>query len=477
MMKQERSRGGFETHPDRALIYQLDGRPPLSIAAPVGLQHVLAMFVGNLAPVLVLTHTVWAAGTANAGQPIATDLQRMVMVQAAMFISGITTFLQLYPIKLGKRLQIGGGLPIVMGTAFAFVPSLISIGSNYGLGATIGATLVAAVVEIVMGLCYTPLRKLFPPLVVGAVLISIGLNLLPAGVNYFAGGAGAADWGSPSNLIIGFATLLTIIALQRFGKGVFNIAAILFGIIIGYIVAIVMGKVDFTQLVNAKWFAVPMPFFVGESLQPVRLEFLPAAILSMAPIYIVSGLETMGNTSGITVAAFDRPATAKETAGSIIADGLGGFLASFFCAPPNTAFGQNAGIVAMTKVVNRFSVGIGAAVLVLAGLSPKVGALFAIMPQSVLGGAVLTVFAMITINGMKLVAEAGFSQRNTLCLAITLGLGYAVSMNAELIKHFPRWMYYLYHDHTTAVCMIGVLVNLLFWVKDKAMPATAEAKK
>jgi NCS2 family nucleobase:cation symporter-2 len=184
----------------------------------------------------------------------------------------------------------------------------------------------------------------------------------------------------------------------------------------------------------------------------------------------------MGNTSGITVAAFDRGATPEETSGSIIADGFGGFIASFFCAPPNTAFGQNAGIVAMTKVVNKFSVGIGAAVLVLAGLSPKIGAVFSIMPQSVLGGAVLTVFAMITINGMKLIAEAGFTQRNTLCLAITMGLGYAVSMNGELVKHFPKWLYYLYHDHTTAVCVIGVLVNLLYWAKDTALESKGEKK-
>jgi NCS2 family nucleobase:cation symporter-2 len=439
---------------DRSLIYQLEGRPSLKIALPLGLQHVLAMFIGNLAPVLVLTGLVDKV----TGNPIATPEQRMLMVQAAMFASGLTTFLQLYPIKIG-RIQIGGGLPIVMGTAFAFVPTMSSVGVEFGLGAVLGATLIGSVVEMIMGVCYKPLKKLFPPLVIGVVLISIGLNLLPAGVNYFAGGIGRPDYGSIENLILGGSVLLTIIVLQKFGRGMFKISAILFGIVVGYIVAIFMGKVNFQQVADAGWVSVPLPFIVNPKFQ---FEFIPQAILSMAAIYIVSGLETMGNTSGITVAAFDREASAQETSGSIIADAIGGFLASFFCAPPNTAFGQNAGIVAMTKVVNKFCVATGAAVLVLAGLSPKIGAIFSIMPQSVLGGAVLTVFSMITINGMKLIAKSGFSEKNTFVLAITLGLGYGVALNKALVAKLPVPLNILYHDTTFVVCLVAVLANILF---------------
>ncbi|MDR3302854.1 MAG: purine permease [Treponema sp.] len=448
---------------DRQLIYQLDGRPSLAVALPLGLQHVLAMFVGNLAPVLILTGLRDAAGV-----PIATPEQRALMVQAAMFASGATTFLQLYGFKIGK-LQVGGRLPIVMGTAFAFVPAMTSVGIEFGMGAVLGATLLGSVVEMLMGIFYKQIEKVFPPLIIGVVLVSIGLSLLPAGVNYFAGGAGAKDFGSPQNLLLGSVVLLTIIGVQKLGKGMIKLSAILFGIIVGYALAIIMGKVDFTQVTNAKIISIPLPFFINPAF---HLEFIPQAIMTMAFIYVVSGLETMGNTNGITVAAFDREATAQETGGSIIADAFGGFIASFFCAPPNTAFGQNAGIVAMTKVVNRFCVATGAIVLVFAGLFPKVGALFSIMPQSVLGGAVLTVFSMITINGMKLIAKAGFSQANLTILSITLGLGYAVALNKGLTAHFPAFLRdTIYHDTTVAVCVVGVLANLIFREREKKAAA------
>jgi NCS2 family nucleobase:cation symporter-2 len=439
---------------DSELIYQLDGRPHLRTAVPLGLQHVLAMFIGNLAPVLVLCGLVDNA----TGQPIATPEQRMLMVQAVMFCSGITTFLQLYPIKIGK-IQIGGGLPIVMGTAFAFVPTMSSIGMEFGLGAVLGGCLLGSIVEVLMGLCYKSIQKLFPPLVVGVTLMTIGLNLLPTGANYFAGGAASADFGSVPNLIIGGAVLVTIIVLQRFGRGLISVSAILFGIIVGYILSIFMGKVDFSQVAAAPWISIPLPFVVNPAF---HFEFIPQAILPLAAIYIVSGLETMGNTSGITVAAFDREATTKETAGSIMADGIGGFLASFFCAPPNTAFGQNAGIVAMTKVVNKFCIATGACVLVLAGLSPKIGAVFSVMPQSVLGGAVLTVFSMIVINGVKLIAKAGLGGNNPLILAISLGAGYAVAQSSALVAVLPAPLAVFYHDSTVATCIVAVLVNLLF---------------
>jgi NCS2 family nucleobase:cation symporter-2 len=423
------------------------------------------MFVGNLAPVLILTGLRDAAGV-----PIATPEQRALMVQAAMFASGATTFLQLYGFKIGK-LQIGGRLPIVMGTAFAFVPAMTSVGIEFGLGAVLGATMLGSVVEMIMGLFYKQIEKVFPPLIIGVVLVSIGLSLLPSGVNYFAGGAGSADFGSPQNLLLGFAVLFTIIALQKLGKGLFKLSAILFGIIVGYVLAIILGKVDFTQVINAKIISVPLPFFINPAF---KFEFVPQAIMTMAFIYVVSGLETMGNTNGITVAALDREATVQETGGSIIADALGGFFASFLCAPPNTAFGQNAGIVAMTKVVNRFCVATGAAVLVLAGLFPKIGALFSIMPSSVLGGAVLTVFAMITINGIKLIARAGFSQGNLTILSITLGLGYAVALNKGLTAKFPPFIRdTIYHDTTIAVCVIGVLANLVFGERAKKEASAA----
>jgi NCS2 family nucleobase:cation symporter-2 len=468
------------TDGDRDLIYQLEGRPRLALALPLGLQHVLSMFIGNLAPVLVL------AGIASSatGEMIMTAQQKILMVQCCMFASGMTTLLQLYPLKIGK-FQAGAGLPIVMGTAFAFVPTMRTLGAEFGINAVLGAVLVASLVEIVMGLFIKPLKKFFPPLVIGAVLITIGLHLLPVGVQYFAGGAGAeanaalaarlaaegkeipagvaamaAQYASWQNLLIGGIVFVTIIVLQRFGRGMFKISAILIGIVVGYLAAIVLGQVNFQAVSNAGFISVPIPF----SIKPA---FLIEPIIAMAAIYVVSGLETMGNINGITVAAFDREATTKETSGAVIADAAGSMFAAVFNTLPNTAFGQNAGIVAMTKVVNKWCIATGAFVLILAGFIPKIGAVFSVMPSSVLGGAVVTVFAMIMLNGVKLIAKAGFSDRNLLILALTFGVGFAVGDNKLLVGRLPAALQYIFRDTTVAVCIISVLANLLFPASEK----------
>ena len=460
---------------DRSLIYQLEGRPRLRVAFPLGLQHVLSMFIGNLAPVLVLAGVM----SKTTGQPIITPEQRMLMVQCCMFASGLTTMLQLYPIKLGP-IQIGAGLPIVMGTAFAFVPTMRNLGAEFGINVILGSIIAGSLVEAVMGLFIKPLKRFFPPLVIGAVLITIGLHLLPVGVQYFAGGAAAeansilqsnliaqgkevpanvaalaSQYASWQNLLIGGTVFVIIILLQRFGKGMLKISAILVGIIAGYILAIILGQVNFGQVAAAKLIAVPIPF----AIKPV---FNVEAIIAMAAIYVVSGLETMGNINGITIAGLDREATVKETSGAVIADAAGSLIAATFNTLPNTAFGQNAGIVAMTKVVNKFCIFTGAAVLIVAGFCPKIGAVFSVMPSSVLGGAVVTVFAMIMLNGIKLCAKAGFSDRNLLILAITFGVGYAVGDNKNLVANLPVFLQYIFKDTTVAVCVISVLLNVIF---------------
>ncbi|MDR1873497.1 MAG: purine permease [Synergistaceae bacterium] len=431
------------------LIYRLDGRPPFSIAFPLGLQHVLAMFTSNLAPCFIL------AGIVGLDEP-----GRIIMVQCAMFISGATTFFQLYPIALfGKKSKlprIGAELPIVMGTAFAFVPTSITIGKAYGLPGVLGGALVGSLVEFVMGFTIRPLKKFFPPLIIGAVLIAIGINLLKAGTGYWAGGVGSADYGSPQNMLLGLLVFVTVVLCQRFGKGMVQVSALLTGILVGYVVAFFMGTLNFSALFDASWFAVPIPFRFG-------YEFHPDAILSFAALYVVSGLETIGNTSGITVAAFDREATIEETSGAILADSFGSMIASVFNTLPNTAFGQNAGLVAMTKVVNKFTIATGAATLVLAGFVPKVGALFTIMPNPVLGGAIIGVFAMITINGIKLIAKAGFSQRNITVLSVTFALGMGLATGPEaLISQLPSIVRYVMKDSVVAVCVIGIIMNIIF---------------
>lgn len=433
---------------DHELIYQLEGRPRLRVAFPLGMQHVLSMFASNLAPIMIVAGACGLAGA---------DL--VLMMQCAMFVSGLTTFIQLYPIKLGKNTQVGAGLPIVMGTAFTFVPTACSVAATGGLGAVLGASLVGSLAEALMGFFYKHIRHFFPPLVVGSTLVTIGVNLMGAGVGYFAGGTGAPDYGSPKNLAIAFFVLAIVVLIQRFGKGVFKSSAILIGLVIGYLVCLPLGMVDTTSIAEAKWFSLPLPLHF-------HMTFSASAILSFAAIYVTSGLETIGNTAGIAMAGFDRDAEEKETAGAILADSLGSTAAALFNALPNTAFGQNAGIVAMTKVVNKWCVAVGAFVLMISGFCPKLGAIFSTIPAPVLGGAIITVFSMILLNGIKMVAKAGFSERNILVLGITFALGMGLASDAAAVAQLPTVIRFIFSDSVAATCIVAIILNVLFPMKD-----------
>ncbi|WP_300754497.1 nucleobase:cation symporter-2 family protein [uncultured Brachyspira sp.] len=430
--------------PNTDLVYQLEGRPNVAVALPLGMQHVMAMFTSNLAPILIIAGACGLSGA-----------DTVVMVQCAMFVSGLTTFIQLYPIKLGKNRQIGANLPIVMGTSFAFVPTAKTVASMGGIGMVLGGAMVGSLTEVIMGFFYKYIRRFFPPLVVGCTLVTIGVSLLGVGVDYFAGGVGSPDYGSPKNLALGFLSLFIIIILQKFGKGIIKNSAILIGLIIGYIVSAFLGMVNTQAIAEASWFRLPIPMHF-------KLEFSFSAILSFAVLYITSGLETIGNTSGITIAGFDREATEKETSGAILADALGSTTAAFFNCLPNTAFGQNAGIVSMTKVVNKFCIATGAFVLMLCGFFPKLGAVFSAIPSSVLGGSIITVFAMILINGIKMIAKAGFSERNIIVMGITFALGLGLANHQNAIAQLPEFIKFIFHDTVSATCIISILANLIF---------------
>ena len=434
---------------DRELVYQLEGKPRLRTALPLGMQHVLAMFTSNLAPILII------AGACNLS-----GADTVIMIQCAMFVSGLTTFIQLYPLKIGKRFQIGANLPIVMGTSFAFVPTATTIAATGGIGAVLGGSLIGSLTEVVMGFFYKYIRRFFPPLVVGSTLVTIGVNLLSAGVDYFAGGAGSPDYGSPKNLALGFFVLITIILLQRFGKGLVKNSAILIGLVAGYLISAFLGMVDTTKIAQAGFISLPLPLHF-------EMTFSASAILSFAALYIVSGLETIGNTSGITIAGFDREATERETSGAILADALGSTTAALFNALPNTAFGQNAGIVSMTKVVNKWCIAVGAFVLMLCGFIPKLGAVFSAIPASVLGGAVISVFSMILINGIKMIAKAGFSERNILVLGITFALGLGLAGNSNAVAQLPTVLRFIFADSVAATCIVAIVANIIFPLRDK----------
>ena len=433
---------------DRKMVYELDGRPSLSTAVPLGLQHVLAMFTSNLAPILIIAGVCGLSGA-----------DTVTMVQCAMFVSGLTTFIQLYPLRLGSRYPVGARLPIVMGTSFTFVPTASAVGAAGGIGAVLGGCLAGSLVEVFMGFFYKYIRRFFPPLVVGCTLVTIGVNLLGIGVDYFAGGAGAADYGSLKNLAAASFVLVIVILLQRFGKGLAKNAAILIGLVAGYILAAVLGMVDTAPIADAAWFGLPLPM-------QFQLTFQPAAIMSFAALFVTSGLETIGNTSGITMAGFDREATERETSGAILADALGSTTAALFNALPNTAFGQNAGIVAMTRVVNRWCIATGAFILMISGFFPKLGTIFSAIPNAVLGGAIITVFGMILINGIKMIAKAGFSERNILVMGLTFVFGIGVPAYPEAVAQLPGFIRFIFNDAVTATCITAIIANVLFPMKD-----------
>ena len=425
---------------NKKVIYQLDGNPSLKQAVPLGLQHILAMFVGNVTPLIIISNV------------LSLDVQtKTSLIQCAMFVSGIATLIQCYPI--GK---VGSRLPIVMGTSFGFVPVATAIGIKYGMQGILGACLIGAVFEMLVGgVILKHIRKYFPPVVTGIVVLTMGISLLPTGVNYFAGGVGAADFASPSNLLLGTIVLITVIFFKQYTKGMLSMSAILIGLVVGYIVAIPMGKIDFSSLSQAPLLSVPVPFKLG-------FTFHIDAIIAMIFVYMVSTVETIGDITAITNSGLGREAKDREIIGGVLADGLGSFIAAIFNVLPNTSFGQNVGIVSMTKIVNRFVVATGACILILAGIFPKIGTIISLMPSSVLGGASIVMFSMILVSGIRLITTENITERNAMILAVSLGLGLGVGYVPGFFDSFPESIQLIFGESKTVLpAILAVILNIL----------------
>ncbi len=428
-------------------VYRLDGRVPLSRAIPLGIQHVLAMFLGNVSPLLII------CGMLNMDVGLKTTL-----IQNSMFIAGVVTLIQLYPIwKVGCR------LPVVMGTSSGFIGTCKSIGSNFGYGAIIGASLTGAILEIILGFFIKPLKKLFPPVVTSLVIMSIGLSLLPVGINYFAGGSGAPDFGHWKHLLVGLIVVVVIVVLKQFTKGFLSVSAILIGIVVGYLVAIALGMVVFQPIADAAWFSLPKPIF----LLDMRLEFHWQAMIAMAIMFVATAVETVGDISGITNGGLDREPTNDELSGGVIADGVGSLLAALFGVLPNTSFSQNVGLVTVTKVVNRFCIMTGAVFLLLCGFIPKLSAIFSAMPQSVLGGAAVIMFAMILVSGMQSLQREKLNGRNGMIVALALGLGVGIGMVPSALDQMPAWVGQIFAQNGIIMTFVIATVMNLILPKDK----------
>lgn len=474
-MEKEKQQGKQQGSP-----YKFEGRIPLKQAIPLGLQHVLAMFVGNLTPLIVIC-SACGIGAASEYSDVYVGL-----LQNAMLIAGIVTLVQLFAIG-----PCGGKVPIIMGTSSGFIGVFQSIANSMGQGLlTYGAIMVASIIgglfEGVLGFCLKPLRRFFPAVVTGTVVLSIGLSLISVGVQSFAGGNKAQDYGSLENLMIGLVVLVIIVALKHLCKGIAGSSAILIGIIVGYVICAVMGMILPTTAVNAEgveytkawvlnwdkvaeadWFAIPKLF-------PIGLENYVFDWRAVAPVlimFIVTAVETVGDISGVMEGGIGREATDKELSGGIVCDGLGSSFAAIFGVLPNTSFSQNVGLVTMTKIVNRFALSCGAIFLILCGLFPKLAAVISIMPQSVLGGAAVMMFSSIVVSGIQLITKEAITPRKITIVSVALGLGYGLGANAAALQGLPEFLQLIFGGSGIVPAAIMAIILNIVLPKEKSETA------
>lgn len=420
-------------------IYELNGRVPVAQAVPFGLQHVLAMFVSNITPIIILAGVV---GVDSALQG--------ALIQNCMIIAGIGTLVQLYPVW-----RIGSRLPIVMGISFTFLSLAIFIGSTMGMGTLVGAVIVGGLVEGLLGLFVKYWIKLVPPIVAATVVTAIGFSLLPIGANSFAGGQGAADFGAAHNWIVGSVTLLTCLLCQVFGKGFLRSLSVLVGLIVGYVLSLFMGMVDFSALNGAGIISLP-------KILPFKPEFNLGAILSIIAIYMVSATETIGDTSALCAGALKRQPTDRELGGSIACDGFVSSIAGLFGCTPITSFSQNVGLATMSGVINRFAIATGAAIMIIGGVFPAVGLTLTTIPQAVLGGCTIMMFGSILFAGFGMMAKCGFGNRNMIIASLSLSVGLGFTSASQMFNIFPDIIKTVFAENCVAVVFVlAVLLNLL----------------
>lgn len=445
--------------------YQFEGHIPLKQAIPLGLQHVLAMFVGNLTPILIIT-SVCGSEDFSAIQ--------VSLLQNAMLIAGIVTLVQLYAIG-----PVGGKVPIIMGTSSGFIGVFQSVANIMGggvlaYGAIMGASLIGGLFETVLGAFLKPLRRFFPSVVTGTVVLSIGLSLISVGVGSFGGGSSAKDYGSIENLLVGLTVMVIILILKHGTKGLTSSSCILFGIIAGYVICAVLGMllpttavtaegVEYTKawvlnwdkVAQARWFAVPQ-------FLPVKPVFDLRAIIPVMIMFVVTAVETVGDISGCMEGGMGREATDSELSGGVMCDGLGSSVAALFGVLPNTSFSQNVGLVTMTKIVNRFALSCGAVFLILCGLFPKLAAVVSIMPQSVLGGAAVIMFSSIVMSGIQLITKEPLTARSMTIVSVALGLGYGLGANSAVLSGLPDFVKLVFGGSgIVPAAFVAIILNVL----------------
>lgn len=428
-----------------------DYTPPLAKAVPLGIQHVLAMFAGNVTVPIIIAG---AAGLAGG--------DKVFLIQMAMLVAGLATLLQ----TIGAG-PIGARLPVMQGTSFAFLPVMIPIAAAVkgtdALAVIFGATIVGGIFHFFLGTFIGRFRGILPPLVTGLVVATIGLSLLPIGVEYVGGGKFAKfvtkDFGAWYHLLLGTIVIVVILGVKFMTKGMTSASAILIGLVVGYLIGIPMGLVKFSAIESAAWFAWPEPLKYG-------LEFQTAAIIGMCLMAIVSAIETVGDISGITKGGAGREATDKEIAGGTLADGLGTAIGGLFGSMPNTSYSQNVGVVSLTGIMSRHVVTIGALFLVLAAFVPKVGAIVSAMPYAVLGGGAVVMFGMIAGAGMNLLSDVKMNRRNMVIIAVSLSVGLGLKAEPGVVGIFPDWAKMMLTSGLFPVAVLSIVLNAILPQED-----------
>ena len=445
----------------REALFQLNGIPPLGMSISLALQHLVAMIVGCVTPAIIIANAL--------GLP---QSERVLLIQVSLVMSAVTTLIELFPIG-GK---LGSGLPVMFGISFAYLPSMQAIVGGGGDIATIaGAMVVGGIVAAVVGVFVKKIRRFFPPIITGTVVFTIGLSLYPTAINYMAGGAGntyevvvlrkgltsALVHGSWQNWAVAAFTLIVVMVMSNKGKGICKLAAILLGMIAGYIVAAVFGMVDLSEVRDAVWFSLPQFMHFG-----IKFEF--SACIALALLFAINAIQAIGDLTATTVGGLNREPTDQELQGGIVTYGLTNVLSAFFGSLPTATYSQNVGIVTTNKVVNRVVFALAGGFLLLAGLIPKFSAILTTIPQCVLGGATITVFSTIAMTGMKLIASETISPRNTTIVGLSAALGVGISQSSSALSQFPESITIIFGKTPVVIATImAVLLNLILPQENK----------
>jgi len=419
------------------LNYKVDDNPSIGEKILFGIQHIFAAFGGIIVVPLVVSSSLgFDAKTSTA------------LISASILAAGIATIIQAKGVG-----PVGSKVACIMGTDFTFVSPSITVGSVLGLPGIIGATILGGIFEVILSYFIRPLMKLFPPIVTGTVVCLIGLTLLPVSIDWAAGGSGAYDYGSVKNISISMVVLFGTLLLNRYGKGMLSSASILIGMILGYIVCIPLGLVDFTSVKEASWISMPKIFEYG-----VTFDF--KALIAFIPAYFVTAIETVGCLKAIGEVS-DVEMSNKRIGQGVLADGIGSMIGGFVGTLPNTTFSQNVGLIPLTKVASRYVAVMAGIILVLLGFLPKIAAIVNSIPQPVLGGVGIVMFGTVAAAGIKTLSKVKINERNLLIIATSIGLGLGVTFRPEFISQLPEGLKMIFASGISTGTITALILNII----------------